>query len=84
VQRLNHLQPGLALVLVFVGTKMLLADLYPIPIAVLLGAVATLLGVSVLASLLWPPVAAQPVAAEEKAGDVLLRVGAASPDGTSY
>ncbi|MBI4517465.1 MAG: TerC family protein [Deltaproteobacteria bacterium] len=71
VQRLNYLQPGLALVLAFVGTKMLLVDLYPIPIAVSLGAVATLLGVSVLASLLWPPVVTQPVAAKEKAtGDV--------------
>jgi tellurite resistance protein TerC len=70
VQRLNYLQPGLALVLVFVGTKMLVADLYPIPIVVSLGAVATLLGASVLASLLWPPVVRQPGAAEKGAGNV--------------
>jgi tellurite resistance protein TerC len=78
VQRLNYLQPGLALVLVFVGTKMLVADLYPIPIVISLGAVATLLGTSVLASLLWPPVR-QVVAAKEKAGDVPLRAVAAVP-----
>jgi len=72
VQRLNYLQPGLALVLAFVGTKMLLVDLYPIPIAVSLGAVAALLGGSVLASLLWPPVISQPVATTETAGDVPL------------
>ncbi len=72
VQRLNYLQPGLALVLAFVGTKMLLVDLYPISIAVSLGAVAALLGGSVLASLLWPPVVMPPVAATETAGDVPL------------
>jgi tellurite resistance protein TerC len=54
VRRLNYLQPGLAMVLVFVGTKMLLADVYPIPIAISLGMVALLLAGSVVASLLWP------------------------------
>jgi tellurite resistance protein TerC len=82
VQRLNYLQPGLALVLVFVGTKMLLADLYPIPIVISLGAVATLLGTSVLASLLWPPVAAQSIAAKPNAADVPPRVVVAPPNGT--
>jgi tellurite resistance protein TerC len=82
VQRLNYLQPGLALVLAFVGTKMLLVDLYPIPIAVSLGAVATLLGGSVLASLLWPPPVTRPAAAEAGAGDVPLRAVVASSDET--
>ena len=51
---------------------MLLVDLYPISIAVSLGAVAALLGGSVLASLLWPPVVMPPVAATGTAGDVPL------------
>ena len=55
VQRFHYLQVGLALVLVFVGTKMLLTDLYPIPITASLGVVAALLGASVLASLLRTP-----------------------------
>jgi tellurite resistance protein TerC len=72
VRRLNYLQPGLALVLVFVGTKMLLVDVYPIPIAVSLGAVVTLLGLSVLASLLWPAAAAGATAAPDETGDIRL------------
>lgn len=39
------------LVLVFVGTKMLLIDLYKIPIGIALGVVAIVIASSVLASL---------------------------------
>ncbi len=49
-----YLHYGLAAILVFVGLKMLLVDLYKIPIVVALGAVALILTISVIASLLWP------------------------------
>lgn len=54
VTRFRYLKIGLALVLTFVGTKMLIMDLYKIPIGVSLGVVAGLLALSVLASLLRP------------------------------
>ena len=50
--RFTLLKYGLALVLVFVGTKMLIADFYKIPVAVSLATVAVLIGGSVVASLL--------------------------------
>jgi predicted tellurium resistance membrane protein TerC len=52
--RLKYLRFGLAMVLVFVGTKMLIAPLYEVPITVSLPAVATLLGGSAAASLINP------------------------------
>lgn len=48
------LKYGLAAVLVLVGVKMLIADIYHIPIAVSLALVALFLALSVAASLLWP------------------------------
>jgi tellurite resistance protein TerC len=56
IMRLFHYLPyGLSLILVFVGIKMLLVDLYKIPIGLALGTVAAILSLSVLASILWPP-----------------------------
>ncbi|MEZ4271235.1 MAG: TerC family protein [Myxococcota bacterium] len=52
--RFHYLKVGLALVLAFVGTKMLIADLYKIPIVVSLSVVLGLLTLSVVASLLRP------------------------------
>jgi tellurite resistance protein TerC len=52
VGRLHYLRVGLAFVLGFVGIKMLLTDIYKIPIILSLGVIAALLGGSVLASLL--------------------------------
>lgn len=49
--RFHLLAYGLALVLVFIGTKMLLIDVYKIPIGIALGVTATLIVGSVLASL---------------------------------
>jgi tellurite resistance protein TerC len=51
MDRFRYLKPGLAAVLVFVGAKMMLTDVYKIPIAVSLGAVAGILGVAIVASL---------------------------------
>ena len=50
MQLFHRLHYGLAAILVFVGIKMLLADIYKIPIGVALGVVASLLLVSVIAS----------------------------------
>ncbi len=50
-----HLLPyGLALVLAFIGSKMLLIDVFKIPVLVSLGVVAAILAVTVAASLLRP------------------------------
>ncbi|HNI08811.1 MAG TPA: hypothetical protein PLL24_11995, partial [Thiobacillaceae bacterium] len=49
--RFHLLKYGLALVLVFVGTKMLIADFYKVPIGLALGLVALIIATSVAASL---------------------------------
>jgi len=52
--KFHYLKVGLALVLAFVGVKMLIESWYKIPIVLSLGIVASLLAVSVVASLIWP------------------------------
>jgi tellurite resistance protein TerC len=47
----HHLHYGLSVVLVFVGIKMLLTDLYKIPVSIALSVVAGILLVSVMASI---------------------------------
>lgn len=54
LDRFHLLKFGLALVLCFVGVKMLIVDFVKLPIAVSLGAVFTLLAGSVAASMLFP------------------------------
>lgn len=49
--RFHLLAYGLALVLIFIGTKMLLLDVYKIPIAVALSVTAALIAASIFASL---------------------------------
>jgi tellurite resistance protein TerC len=55
ITRFVYLKVGLSVVLVFVGAKMLLMDVYKVPIAASLGVIAGILGVSVIVSLLRPP-----------------------------
>jgi len=55
MHRFVYLKTGLALVLAFVGTKMLVADVFPVPIAVSLAVVALLIGASIALSLLTAP-----------------------------
>ena len=50
----HYLHYGLSLILVFIGAKILLESIYPIPMPVALGVVGGLLLLSVLASLVWP------------------------------
>lgn len=52
--RFRYLNVGLAAVLVFVGTKMVLADVLKIPVYVSLGVIVATLAVAVVASLLRP------------------------------
>lgn len=55
MDRFHYLKVGLALVLVFVGGKMTLTDIYRVPIAVSLAVIAFLLAGAVVLSLLRPP-----------------------------
>jgi tellurite resistance protein TerC len=54
VGRFHFLKLGLAAVLAFVGLKMLLADVFKIPIGLSLGVIGLLLGTSVAASWMFP------------------------------
>ncbi|HEY1379891.1 MAG TPA: TerC family protein [Gemmataceae bacterium] len=54
VHRFHYLKVGLAVVLVFVGVKMLLSDVYAVPTGVSLAVIAAVLGTAVAASLLFP------------------------------
>ncbi len=51
MDRFRYLKPGLALVLVFVGVKMLVSEVYKIPIGVSLGVVVGILAAAIGASL---------------------------------
>jgi TerC family integral membrane protein len=54
VRLFHYLHYGLSAILVFVGAKMLLADVYKLPVGVALGVVAGLLLIAVFASLMRP------------------------------
>ena len=50
-----YLRHGLATILIFVGAKMLVTDLYEIPVGIALGVVAAILASSIIASVKKPP-----------------------------
>ena len=54
MDRFHYLKAGLAAVLVFVGAKMLLTDVYKMPVLLSLGVIAGILLMSVVASLVRP------------------------------
>lgn len=54
VHKFHYLTIGLSFILVWVGAKMLLTDLYHVPIPLSLGVIATILTIAVAASLLRP------------------------------
>jgi tellurite resistance protein TerC len=66
ITRFVYLKIGLSAVLVFVGAKMLLADLYKIPIVASLAVIAALLGLSIAISLLRPPDERRPSSAFQR------------------
>jgi tellurite resistance protein TerC len=51
VDKFYYLKLGLSVVLVFVGLKMVMVDLYQIPVGLSLGVIASILAISVVASL---------------------------------
>ena len=53
--RLAYLNYGLAVILVFLGIKMLGSHWFELPVAASLGVVIGILGLSALASFIWPP-----------------------------
>ena len=53
VHRFVYLKTGLAFILVYIGVKMLLLDVVHIPALVSLAVIIGILGISVVASLLW-------------------------------
>jgi tellurite resistance protein TerC len=66
VHRFVYLKTGLAAVLVFVGAKMVLADVVKVPVLASLAVIAALIGGSIALSLLRPPA---PASVETDAGD---------------
>jgi tellurite resistance protein TerC len=52
--KFTHLKTGLAFVLVFVGAKMLLMDVYKVPIGASLAVIGGILGIAIGASVLGP------------------------------
>lgn len=52
VDKFHYLKLGLSVVLVFVGIKMLIVDFFKIPVGISLGVIATILTVSIVASLI--------------------------------
>jgi tellurite resistance protein TerC len=54
INKFHYLKLGLSVVLVFVGVKMLLTDIFKIPISLSLGVIAAVLAVSIIGSLLFP------------------------------
>jgi tellurite resistance protein TerC len=54
MQLFHYLHYGLSLILVFVGVKMLAADVYHIPVAVALAVLVAILSIAVIASILHP------------------------------
>jgi tellurite resistance protein TerC len=54
VDRFHYLQLGLSVVLAFVGTKMLIEDIYHVPVEASLGVIAAVITIAVVASLVHP------------------------------
>jgi tellurite resistance protein TerC len=59
MEEFHHLKKGLAVILAFIGVKMLMVDFFKIPTAWALGVIALVLTVSILASRIWPPAKSQ-------------------------
>lgn len=64
MEKFHYLKVGLALVLGFIGAKMLIVDLLHIPIVISLGVVVVILASAIGASMIWP----RPLAAAHRQG----------------
>jgi tellurite resistance protein TerC len=76
IHRFVYLKHGLSAILVFVGVKMLLLDVYKVPIVVSLGVIALLITVSVAASLRATRSSASPAAGGEDQVEKVTHRGA--------
>jgi tellurite resistance protein TerC len=79
VHRFHLLKYGLAVILVFVGTKMLLDDVLHVPILFSLGVIVAVLGSAIAASLIWPRAEIEldvltPRGVDEKTGSIFGRL----------
>jgi tellurite resistance protein TerC len=54
IDKFHLLKYGLAVVLLFVGVKMVIANWYHVPVGASLGVIAGVLALSVVASMIWP------------------------------
>jgi tellurite resistance protein TerC len=54
IHKFHFLQLGLSIVLIFVGSKMLLSEVVKVPVLLSLGVIASVLALSVVASLMFP------------------------------
>jgi tellurite resistance protein TerC len=84
IERFHYLKVGLALVLMFVGMKMIGSEVYTIPIGLSLAVVAGLIGGSVVFSLRRPPAAPAtpaPAGATASGARRAPRAGAPAEDG---
>jgi tellurite resistance protein TerC len=77
VHKFVYLKYGLAVILTFVGVKMVIVDFYHVPILVSLGVIVVTLAASILASLYFPPPPPPPGEEHEKTGSIF---GTAPPD----
>ncbi|HET7584507.1 MAG TPA: TerC family protein [Gemmatimonadaceae bacterium] len=68
IDRFHYLRFGLAVILVFVGIKMVTSNLFEIPIWLSLLVITVVLAVSVAASLAWKPPATDASATSERTG----------------
>jgi tellurite resistance protein TerC len=66
VQKLRYLKAGVALILAFIGIKILIESLYKIPVAVSLSVLAGILATATIMSLVFPPPAEKHVPDVEK------------------
>ena len=83
VHKFHHLKYGLAVILVFVGIKMLIENWVHFPIWVSLVVIVVVLTASIIASLVFPK-PAEPISSETKTGSVFGSVwtgGGGSPGG---
>jgi tellurite resistance protein TerC len=77
VTKFHLLKYGLAIILTFVGVKMMIEHWVHIPILVSLGVVLGVLALSIVASLIWPKAQQQPT--EGKTGSVFGRLPPSQP-----
>jgi tellurite resistance protein TerC len=78
ILQVRYLKYGVCAILVYVGIKMLLHDVYKIPVAVSLGVIVGMIAVAVLASFAWPSAATPGAGRPER--DIRLDVTQAQND----